>query len=191
MKFGPAEYFSLMVLGLVASIVLAHGSLLHALGMILLGLFLGLIGTDVNSGTARYTFDLPELADGINFVIVAMGVFGIGEIIANLEHETTRTVVLKSVTGLMPTREDLKRMAARSCAGRPSDPCSASFPAAAPCWPPSQPTPWRRRSRARRPVRQGRHRGRGRAGERQQRRRADLVHSDADAGHPVESRSWP
>ena len=87
LKFGPAEYFSLMVLGLVASIVLASGSLLHALGMIVLGLLLGLVGTDVNSGTARYTFGLPELADGIGFVVVAMGMFGLGEIIANLEHE--------------------------------------------------------------------------------------------------------
>ena len=68
LKFGPAEYFSLMVLGLVASIVLAHGSLLKAIGMIVLGLLLGLVGTDVNSGVPRYTFDLPELADGIGFV---------------------------------------------------------------------------------------------------------------------------
>lgn len=112
LKFGPQEYFSLMVLGLIASIVLAHGSLLKAIGMILLGLLLGLIGTDVNSGMQRFTFGLPELADGIGFVIVAMGMFGLGEIIRNLEHESTRTAVVKRVTGLMPTREDLKRMAA-------------------------------------------------------------------------------
>ena len=112
LKFGPAEYFSLMVLGLVASIVLAQGSLLHALGMVILGLLLGLIGTDVNSGIGRFTFGLPQLFDGIGFVILAMGVFGIGEIIANLEHESTRTVMIKRVTGLMPTREDLKRIAA-------------------------------------------------------------------------------
>src|SRR6478609_2711403 len=110
LKFGPAEYFSLMVLGLVASIVLAHGSLLHALGMILIGLLLGLVGTDVNSGVARFSFDMPELADGINFVVVAMGVFGLGEIIGNLEHEEGRSVMLKKVTGLMPTRDDLKRI---------------------------------------------------------------------------------
>lgn len=109
LKFGPAEYFSLMVLGLVASIVLAHGSILHALGMIVLGLLLGLIGTDVNSGTQRYTFELPELADGIGFVIVAMGMFGIGEIVANLASEETRDVTIKKVTGLLPTREDLRR----------------------------------------------------------------------------------
>ncbi|SFU93296.1 tripartite tricarboxylate transporter permease [Pseudoduganella namucuonensis] len=112
LKFGPAEYFSLVVLGLVASVVLAHGSLLRAIGMIVLGLLLGIVGTDVNSGAPRYTFELPQLSDGINFVIVAMGMFGIGEIIRNLEHEETRTVALKKVTGLMPTREDLKRIVA-------------------------------------------------------------------------------
>jgi TctA family transporter len=109
LKFGPAEYFSLMVLGLVASVVLANGSLLRAISMIILGLLLGIVGTDVNSGTPRYTFDMPELADGINFVVVAMGMFGIGEIISNLQHEETRSMTLKKVTGLMPTKEDLKR----------------------------------------------------------------------------------
>jgi putative tricarboxylic transport membrane protein len=110
LSFGPAEYFSLMTLGLVASIVLAHGSILHALGMIIFGLVLGMVGTDVNSGTARFTFGLPELADGIGFVILAMGLFGVGEIISNLETESTRSVMVKAITGLMPTREDLKRM---------------------------------------------------------------------------------
>lgn len=112
LRFGPAEYFSLMVLGLVASIVLAHGSLLKALCMILLGLLLGLIGTDVNSGTPRYTFDLPQLADGINFVVVAMGMFGLGEIIRNLENQETRQVMVKKVKGLMPTLDDIKRIVA-------------------------------------------------------------------------------
>jgi len=110
LKFGPAEYFSLMVLGLIGSIVLARGSLLHALAMILLGLFLGLVGTDITSGSERYTFDLPKLADGIDFVIVAMGIFGVGEIIANLENESKRELITKRVTGLMPTREDWRRI---------------------------------------------------------------------------------
>ncbi|QEL27375.1 tripartite tricarboxylate transporter permease (plasmid) [Bosea sp. F3-2] len=110
LKFGPAEYFSLMVLGLVASIVLANGSLLHAVGMIVLGLLLGLIGADINSGTARYTFGLPELQDGIGFVIVAMGAFALGEIVSNLEDETGRSVMLEKVTELMPTREDWGRI---------------------------------------------------------------------------------
>ena len=112
LNFGPAEYFSLMVLGLVASVVLASGSLLNAIGMVVLGLLLGLVGTDVNSGAARYTFDAPELADGINFVIVAMGMFGIGEIVRNLEHDAGRTLMTRKVEGLMLTRDELKRIIA-------------------------------------------------------------------------------
>ena len=112
LKFGPAEYFSLMVLGLVASVVLASGSLLNAIGMVILGLLLGLIGTDVGSGAMRYTFDTLRLADGINFVVVAMGMFGLGEIIRNLEHDETRNLVIKKVSGLMLTKDDFKRIAA-------------------------------------------------------------------------------
>ncbi|MFC7516485.1 tripartite tricarboxylate transporter permease [Herbaspirillum sp. GCM10030257] len=112
LKFGPAEYFSLMVLGLVASVVLAHGSLLRAIGMIILGLLLGLIGTDVNSGTPRYTFDMPQLADGINFVVVAMGMFGLGEIISNLDNEETRSMLSMKVGNLMPNKDDFKRIVA-------------------------------------------------------------------------------
>ena len=109
LKFGPAEYFSLMTMGLVAAVVVARGSLLKAIGMTVLGLLLGLIGTDINSGMPRYTFDLLELADGIDFVIVAMGIYGLGEIILNLENKDTRSLVMKKVTGLMPTKADLKR----------------------------------------------------------------------------------
>jgi putative tricarboxylic transport membrane protein len=112
LKFGPAEYFSLMVLGLIASIVLAHGSLLNAIGMIVLGLLLGLVGTDVNSGMARYTFDLPQLADGIGFVVVAMGMFGVADIIANLQQEGSGQTTVKEVKGLMPSRAELKRIVA-------------------------------------------------------------------------------
>jgi TctA family transporter len=112
LKFGPHEYFSLMALGLVASVVLAHGSLLRAVGMILVGLLLGLIGTDVNSGMQRFTFGLPDLADGIGFVVAAMGMFGLGEIVHNLEREATRTRISGRITGLWPTREDWKRIVA-------------------------------------------------------------------------------
>lgn len=112
LKFGPADYFSLMVLGLVASVVLASGSLLHAIGMVILGLLLGLVGTDVNSGAQRYAFDIPELADGINFVIVAMGMFGLGEIIKNLEHDASRELMMKKVSGLMLSKDDFKRIIA-------------------------------------------------------------------------------
>jgi TctA family transporter len=112
LEFGPADYFSLMVLGLVASVVLAQGSLLHAIGMVVLGLLLGLIGTDVTSGAQRYTFDIPQLADGIGFVVVAMGMFGLAEIIRNLESESERAVIIAKITNLMPTRDDWKRMVA-------------------------------------------------------------------------------
>ena len=109
--FGPAEYFALMVLGLIGAVVLASGSLLKAVAMVVLGLLLGLVGTDVNSGVARYSFDIPELTDGIGFVAIAMGVFGYGEIIANLARPADqRAVFTASVQGLLPTREDFKRM---------------------------------------------------------------------------------
>ncbi len=106
-KFGPAEYFSLMVLGLVGAVVLASGSLVKAIAMIVLGLLLAQINTDVISGAARYSFDIPELSDGIGFVVIAMGLFGFGEIIANLgQPAESRQVFTKSVRGLMPTRQD-------------------------------------------------------------------------------------
>ena len=111
LKFGPAEYFSLMVLGLIGAVVLASGSLLKAVAMILLGLAFGMVGTDVNSGVARYSFDIPELTDGISFIAIAMGVFGYGEIIANLATPSDqREVFTAKVKGLMPTKEDFRRM---------------------------------------------------------------------------------
>ncbi|MDO8249983.1 MAG: tripartite tricarboxylate transporter permease [Rhodoferax sp.] len=110
-KFGPAEYFSLMILGLIGAVVLASGSLLKAFGMILLGLLLGMVGTDVNSGVARFSFDIPELTDGIGFIVIAMGVFGYGEIILNLgKHESEREVFTANVKGLLPNKQDFKRM---------------------------------------------------------------------------------
>src|SRR5512143_3798348 len=109
-QFGPAEYFSLMVLGLIGAVVLASGSLIKAISMILLGLLLGQVNTDVISGVPRYSFDIPELTDGIGFVAIAMGVFGFGEIIGNLgrpaEH---REVFTKDVKGLWPTKDDFSR----------------------------------------------------------------------------------
>ena len=110
-KFGPAEYFALMALGLIGAVVLASGSVLKAVGMILLGLLMGLVGTDVNSGVARYSFDVPELTDGIGIVAIAMGIFGYGEIISNLgKHADEREVFTSKVTGLFPTMEDFKHM---------------------------------------------------------------------------------
>jgi len=110
-KFGPAEYFSLMILGLIGAVVLASGSLLKAIAMIVLGLLMGLVGTDVNSGVARFSFNIPELTDGIGFVVIAMGVFGYGEIISNLSQpEDQREVFTAKVTGLFPTKQDFKDM---------------------------------------------------------------------------------
>ena len=109
-KFGPAEYFSLMVLGLIGAVVLASGSLIKAIGMIILGLLMGLIGTDVNSGVSRYAFDIPELSDGIGFVSVAMGVFGFAEIMNNLEKKADDEGFLNKVTTMIPTKQDIKRM---------------------------------------------------------------------------------
>ena len=112
LKFQAPEYFSLMVLGLVASVVLAQGSLIKALGVVVLGLLLGLVGTDVTSGTARFAFGQPELADGINFVVVAMGMFGVAEIVRNLENERTRQVFVAQIGGLLPSGDDIKRIVA-------------------------------------------------------------------------------
>ncbi len=110
-KFGPAEYFSLMVLGLIGAVVLASGSMLKAIAMIILGLLIGMIGTDINSGVARYSFDIPELTDGIGFIAIAMGIFGYGEIIQNLSHsEEKREVFTSKVKGLFPSKEDFKNM---------------------------------------------------------------------------------
>ena len=111
LKFGPADYFSLMVLGLIAAVVLAHGSLIKAIAMIVLGLLIGLIGTDVNSGVARYSFGMPELIDGIGIGTIAMGTFGFSEIIRNLEHGEKREVFVKSISGLLPNWQDIKTCA--------------------------------------------------------------------------------
>ena len=190
-KFGPAEYFSLMMLGLIGAVVLASGSLLKAIAMIVLGLLLGLVGTDVNSGVARFCFDIPELTDGIGFVVIAMGVFGYGEIISNLSHAGARArgVHRQGDAACCPTKEDFKNMmpgrAARHGAG-----LDAGHPA-------------RRRRAAgvvcrlhgreedqaapgRSALRPGQHPRRGGARVGQQRRRADLLHPAADAGHSAQ-----
>jgi putative tricarboxylic transport membrane protein len=106
--FGPAEYFSLMVLGLIFAVVLAKGSVLKAIAMVMTGLLMSMVGSDLETGAGRMTFDIAELADGIGFTNIAMGVFGFAEIIRNLElPEESRDIVSSKVTGLMPTRKDL------------------------------------------------------------------------------------
>lgn len=107
-QFGPAEYFSLMVLGLVSATVLATGSLLKAICMVLLGLLLGLIGTDVNSGAFRFTFGIDELQDGIDFVPLSMGLFGFAEIMRNLEGNMSRSLVPNKVKNILPSWQEIK-----------------------------------------------------------------------------------
>ena len=107
--FGPTEYSALMILGLVGATVLSSGSLLKAIGMVIIGLLLGLVGTDVN-GAPRYSFGIQALSDGIGFVAVAMGVFGVAEIVGNLEKKKTRETFLEKVTNMWPTREEIRRM---------------------------------------------------------------------------------
>ncbi len=112
LRFGSPEYFSLMIVGLVSSVALAHGSVVKALGMVVLGLLLGLVGTDIYTGTPRFNLGILELSDGLNFVALAVGVFGIAEILRNLENEHDRDVMIKKVTDLWPTRQDWKEMTA-------------------------------------------------------------------------------
>jgi TctA family transporter len=108
LKFGPAEYFALMVVGLIGAVVLARGSVLKAICMVILGLLLGMIGTDVNSGAARFTLGIPELSDGMGFVTLAMGIFGYCEIIINLEKGEAREVFTSRIGSLLPSWDDMK-----------------------------------------------------------------------------------
>ena len=108
LKFGAPEYFSLMLMGLVAAAVLAQGDMLKSLAMVVMGLLLGIVGTDVNTGVQRFSFGVPELSDGIGFIVVAVGVFAIGEIVSNLGKPQERTVFTGKVEHLFPTWKDLK-----------------------------------------------------------------------------------
>src|SRR6266513_4382181 len=109
-SFGAPEYFSLMVLGLIAAVVLAHGSVLKAIAMIILGLLFGLVGTDGQTASQRFTFDITELSDGIDIATLAIGIFGLGEIITNLSRpQEARSLVAQRITRLWPTRDDFRR----------------------------------------------------------------------------------
>lgn len=110
LSFGPAEYFSLMTVGLVSSIALASGSLIKAIGMILCGLLLGLTGTDIYTSQQRFTFGIPDLLDGVDFVALAVGVFGVAEIVRNLEHGENKKGDVAAIGSLWPSREDWRRM---------------------------------------------------------------------------------
>ncbi|MDQ2689201.1 MAG: tripartite tricarboxylate transporter permease, partial [Chloroflexota bacterium] len=112
LTFGSPEIFALVVLGLIASTALARGSTLKALAMIVLGLLLGTVGQDQFTGTPRFTFGVRELFSGIDFVSVAVGMFGVAEILKNLEEEKTRELVAKTVGKLLPGRDELRRIIA-------------------------------------------------------------------------------
>ncbi|MYZ46596.1 tripartite tricarboxylate transporter permease [Propylenella binzhouense] len=111
LKFGSPEYFALVVLGLVASVALASGSVMKALAMVVLGLLLGLVGQDLYTGTMRYTYGQSQLIEGLDFVAIAMGVFGLGEVIRNLEQPGQRSIIVNKIEGLMLTLRDLKQIA--------------------------------------------------------------------------------
>jgi putative tricarboxylic transport membrane protein len=111
-RFGGAEYFSLMVVGLFAAVSLASGSVSKAIGMILIGVILGLVGTDVNSGTQRFTFGQPHLWEGLDFIVLAVGLFALGEVISSLEQrDTSSDAQTAPIETLLPTKQDLRRMA--------------------------------------------------------------------------------
>ena len=174
-KFGPAEYFSLMCLGLVGAVVLASGSLPKAIAMIILGLLLGMVGTDVNSGVARFDFGVPELQDGIDFAIVAMGVFGFAEIMTNLEQKENRVDITDKIGSLYPNKQEFKE----SLRGAPARPGLCA----------GHPARWRRAVVvrvviSRNPERFGKGHPAGRPGIGQQ-CRSDLVHPAADWASPV------
>ena len=110
--FGPRDYFALMTLGLIGAVSLASGSMLKAVGMVVLGLLLGLAGTDSSTGTQRFTLGLVQLWDGIDFIVLAVGLFAFGEIYSTLASREVPDAKTNPINGLWPSREDFKRMAA-------------------------------------------------------------------------------
>ena len=132
LKFGAAEYTSLMLMALVASAVMTQGDAVKGLAMVVLGLLVGVVGVDVNSGMARYSFGIPELVDGIGFTVVAVGLFAVAEIVANLESREPREVYTGKVTGLMPTARDLRDAAWPTVRGTAMGACFGVLPGTGP-----------------------------------------------------------
>ena len=188
LQFGPAEYFSLMVCGLIAAVVLAHGSLVKAIAMVVLGLLLGIAGTDVNSAVRRFDFGLTGLADGIEFVALSMAIYGLAEVAYNLEQTQRTRIVAAAVGRVWPSLADLKHCAGSILRGTGLGailgvlPGGGALLAAFAAY-----TLEKNVARKPRTLRPRRHPRRGGARIRQQRRRADLVHPDADARHSGQS----
>ena len=132
LRFGAAEYTSLMLMALVASAVMTQGDAVKGLAMVVLGLLIGVVGVDVNSGMARYSFGIPELVDGVGFTVVAVGLFAVAEIVVNLESKEAREVYTGKVTGLMPTARDLKDAAWPTVRGTAVGACFGVLPGTGP-----------------------------------------------------------
>ncbi|HEX9671857.1 MAG TPA: tripartite tricarboxylate transporter permease [Burkholderiales bacterium] len=132
LKFGAAEYTSLMLMALVASAVMTQGDAVKGLALVVLGLLVGVVGVDVNSGMARYSFGFPELVDGIGFTVVAVGLFAVAEIVANLESREAREVYAGKVTGLMPTARDIRDAAWPTVRGTALGACFGVLPGTGP-----------------------------------------------------------
>jgi len=132
LRFGAAEYTALMLMALVASAVMTQGDAVKGLAMVVLGLLIGVVGVDVNSGMARYSFGIPELIDGVGFTVVAVGLFAVAEIVVNLESREAREVYTGKVTGLMPTARDLKDAAWPTVRGTAVGACFGVLPGTGP-----------------------------------------------------------
>jgi len=132
LRFGAAEYTALMLMALVASAVMTQGDAVKGLAMVVLGLLIGVVGVDVNSGMARYSFGVLELIDGVGFTVVAVGLFAVAEIVSNLESREAREVYTGKVTGLMPTARDLKDAAWPTVRGTAVGACFGVLPGTGP-----------------------------------------------------------
>ncbi|MET4576250.1 tripartite tricarboxylate transporter permease [Ottowia thiooxydans] len=108
LKFGPYEMFAMMVMGLVAASSMGTGSPIKGLAMVVMGVLMGMVGTDVNSGVARYSFDVPELTDGINLVALAMGLFGVSEVIRNIRAQESHRVGKVTLRSMIPTKQEMR-----------------------------------------------------------------------------------
>jgi putative tricarboxylic transport membrane protein len=132
LQFGPADYFSLMLFGLIAAVILANGSVVKAIGMIMLGVLLGTMGTDVSTGAQRFTFGVAEFGDGLDFAVIAMGMFGLGETISNLSRKESQSDVMGEVRGLWPTWKEIKSFLAPALRGTALGSCLGMLPGGGP-----------------------------------------------------------
>lgn len=191
-KFGPAEYFSLMVLGLSILAYLSHGSLVKAVIMAAAGLILGLVGLDSITAIPRLTFDRMELVDGLGLVPIVMGLFGVAEILANLEQELKREIFARRITGLMPTRDDWRRSAWPLARGSVLGFILGILPGGGAVISSFLSYGLEKRlSKTPERFGKGAIEGRGRAGGGQQRRGRRRLHPADDAGYPAQCRDGP